>query len=949
MKALYINGLQAVIEVNQYFPFTYKLSDLEEINIINFPSTKSILLPRNLQNDELFGHIAEITRNNYGYEDNLIGISFNQFKRAGYELYNNSELISEGIIRIVGITDDAYEIELYDLAIELLETYDNTLLNELSLINPQTGLPLSVRINHSKLAEMATSDYRIKPVFGMYNSDYTGNQIYCTKVAEVNPTVVLTVGVQTLPVELTPLQMRTFSAADVPFTISLIDMYDMITSFTNGKIQISDTVRDLTQKVHMLLSKPVNSLSSTEQLLLSSTIVRANPGDPVKGDWLFAEQIPTKSDTGTDIIFFNTNYSIRNRFEFKFTTTGGQSDLYMTRYKGVTYDYTTTPDGAIIGELLVNSVPRLTYTDGRPDVILPKIVSKIILIKGVNTTYTKLGGNGVLLVEGTFIIGQDIHPKTVDGAKLIISHSFTNKFDAEITYIFSRNDEYDINIKLFPKLVLKPLKFTEYDLLTGQKILPKISIKDFIINIAKTYNLNISTKDGGLYIDVKSYRITDEILIMDNNIKMDVSKVNFSKLKITSGAPDSILIDEYEEEFGDWCSQIINTGFSIKKEEKEIELPYSTSLDVIDYDYFAYDQFGQYLNGGYNRNSHGDITGLEGLVLGYLETNEDLIFVTDSQIVEGNSIISNMKLFYIPLDLIPWQFRDTDVDLANISNINSYQTFLPYKFTDNKITESLEVNKPHYNFANITDSEYPRHSTLYSRFHKSKLEDKYNSNTHILTAKVFLNGVVDTGKIYNYKNSNYIISELIEYDPTEPNLYEVKLMRVNDVSNYTRIYPIEEFMYRNVFLLTPTATFSGDVRPYADKLLGFDVQIYISISDGAPILVLDQSTIPSFRYSYEADKTEMYSTFTYSEMFKSSETYAIWAECSIVYRNDGVNNFVTLNETDIISLDYLDLETSGIILNDSNAQTLQLISGPGGVSVDYLVTQIQFKNNILPN
>jgi len=65
MKQLIINGDLCLINDSQYFPFTYKISDLEEINIINFPSTKTVELPRNSQNDEIFGHIAEITRINY--------------------------------------------------------------------------------------------------------------------------------------------------------------------------------------------------------------------------------------------------------------------------------------------------------------------------------------------------------------------------------------------------------------------------------------------------------------------------------------------------------------------------------------------------------------------------------------------------------------------------------------------------------------------------------------------------------------------------------------------------------------------------------------------------------------------------------------------------------------------------------------------------------------------
>ena len=107
MKQLIINGELAFIDKDQYFPFTYKISDLEEINIINFPSTKSIMLPRNTQNDEIFGHIAEITRNNYGFSDNQSGVSFNQIKKASYEFPHLASNLSE---------------ELYKGALHLLQT-----------------------------------------------------------------------------------------------------------------------------------------------------------------------------------------------------------------------------------------------------------------------------------------------------------------------------------------------------------------------------------------------------------------------------------------------------------------------------------------------------------------------------------------------------------------------------------------------------------------------------------------------------------------------------------------------------------------------------------------------------------------------------------------------------------------------------------------------------------
>ena len=64
------------------------------------------------------------------------------------------------------------------------------------------------------------------------------------------------------------------------------------------------------------------------------------------------------------------------------------------------------------------------------------------------------------------------------------------------------------------------------------------------------------------------------------------------------------------------------------------------------------------------------------------------------------------------------------------------------------------------------------------------LIDKYDSNTHIITANIYVDGLIDIYKIYNHKNSYYIISEIVEVDYTKPGIYQVKLMRVNNIENY---------------------------------------------------------------------------------------------------------------------------------------------------------------------
>ena len=251
------------------------------------------------------------------------------------------------------------------------------------------------------------------------------------------------------------------------------------------------------------------------------------------------------------------------------------------------------------------------------------------------------------------------------------------------------------------------MDFVEYDLLDSKKLLPNISIKDFVINLAKIFNFDISIRNKKLFIDVKRYYMSSEPLLLDDEVDIDVSKVNFSRLEIKSEVAQSDLISQYKEEHGTWASKIINTGYSIKKEDKEIELPYGTPYALTDYNFFAYDLYGMYLNGGYNRYPVGCIKGLEdGFTLGYLGVNDETIYATDAEYINDEFVISNKKLTRQTGD------NGTECVFDEGSNefvttLDSYSTFLPYRFRDSNIIESLEINKPHYNFANVTDEQYP--------------------------------------------------------------------------------------------------------------------------------------------------------------------------------------------------------------------------------------------------
>lgn len=786
MKQLLINGQEVTMDVNTYFPFTYKLSSLDDVNVINFPSTKSINLPRTLVNDEIFGHIAEVTRQNYSFADNKVGVSFNQIKKGKYELIDNNKTISKGIIRIVNVTKDEYEIELYDQAIELLETLEDKYLNELTIINPKTRQPLKVLVNHSTVKDMMNGSYGVVPIFGNYETNYKTNTIYGRNSEDGGDPIVKL----TLPEELTPLQLRTFPAGDVPYAIELTKMFDMIESSSDkeikNKIVFSNDVKNLVKDVHMLLGKPKNELLVSSPTKLVDNTALHNNSTTKMSDAQFNHAnlfSLVEPDKGFYLIS-NGNYSIRLEFELTLTTKSSHTNnKLMSSVSGDIGIF--AQKGTQLGDFYVET--KYSYDSSYTE----PIKDKLSLVLGENAFYEKVNGRGQLKVYGTIVLNRNYFPKA-EGRSVFLNQQFMNygalgfPFGAFFTIApFGLNlDDYTVDSIIRPSVVRKPLEFTEYDMLTSEKILPSdISIKDFIINLAKTYNLDIVAKNNKLNIDVKKFKQTNDVLLIDGEPDIDVGKVDFSKLIISPLKPQSQHISEYEEKLKkNWASKTINTGYTIKKSEEEIEIPYGTSLPIIDYNFFAYDKYGEYLNGGYARYPTGDIRGFDGseLVLGYIHKNNEKIYLIDTKKEDDKSVMINERLTHTEGK---WRFN-TEV-FAPQSDVETYNTFLPYKIVDGIITESLEFNKPEYNFADFTDNEYSEETTLYDRFHKKMLIDKYDSNTHILTAKMFIDGLVDIYKIYNYKNSNYIISELVEYDPTEPDLYEVKLMRVNNINNYT--------------------------------------------------------------------------------------------------------------------------------------------------------------------
>lgn len=840
-KSLYINNKRVTIDTEKtYFPFSYKINDLENINIIGVPVSKTIEIPRCVTNDEIFGYIGNLTHITIGGENNLIGISFNQTKKAFYELYNDSELVSEGTISIVDVNENTYSILLFDALLESLDRIEgNTdtgegFLNELD-IKLSDNSTFEIEAYATNVKNLIDNGSEVKPCVNIKEYDNTGTDSYI----KVNDSLTT----HTLLSEMTPVQFQTLKPYQFEYSLpistvirSINDKYDLITydeeldvlfdevHFNCGvpkpPVELIDYVVDgtgFTEFDGWTNQINGNLFNNTNKKMLFN-VDTTNIGNKNGNYYL---EIPLN----LEIIHKNFNGTLSPTQDLctyvsdwgKFSSQETPYTNYCTDFYGGTHP-NAAPYGTYLGSLYVDV--NLAGYDGATKIYSTKpITYEIRLLKGVNVietlnyigNITKLNiqaPNGLLIFnydyyhltqnkDLTNYIEYDFsnfsHNPNSNTATILFSNIQNNTYAAQP--IFVTGSTSDIKVKY------KSIDFRCGDKINGQSLFPKISIKEFIIETVKYFNLVLKMVDGKLNIQYKKYYLTDDVPIIGNVNSIDIHNFDFSRLTLKNEVTSNQWFEEYQKytkkTYGE---KIVTTGYNIKLMNKDITFGISSPGVIRDVERYAYDIFGSYFNGGYSKHLNGVTEGLEDkLVFGYVNnTTKQIYCQNDTQYEAGliggginpeevKFVLSNTSLNYTTSNGL-YTFSGVD-DVNGTRLIDNHLTLLPYKFDSNyNVVKSTEINKPVYNYANITDDLYSDDVTLYSRYHKKYIQDIYNVNTHILDVDMYIDGVIDEYKIYNYNNSYYIISEVPEYDPTQPDIYNIKLLRVNDITNYTEYY-----------------------------------------------------------------------------------------------------------------------------------------------------------------
>ena len=210
---LYINDKRVDISTDTYFPFTVQPEDLENPTSIGIASSKTITLPFTKTNDEIFGYICDWRRKTESFSDYKISVNFNQLKKTKYKILDSNVSITKGYLTLERVTQDGYEIILYDEIINYFDLLQSKNLNDLEVYDA-SGNVWNTRVYENTVSGLTTP---IVPVYNIKEQNGSKSKLRCTKYD--GSTYIMSN--EDLPMDCTELQLRSIRCESVDYGISL--------------------------------------------------------------------------------------------------------------------------------------------------------------------------------------------------------------------------------------------------------------------------------------------------------------------------------------------------------------------------------------------------------------------------------------------------------------------------------------------------------------------------------------------------------------------------------------------------------------------------------------------------------------------------------------------------------------------------------------------------------
>jgi hypothetical protein len=177
-------------------------------------------------------------------------------------------------------------------------------------------------------------------------------------------------------------------------------------------------------------------------------------------------------------------------------------------------------------------------------------------------------------------------------------------------------------------------------------------------------------------------------------------------------------------------------------------------------------------------------------------------------------------------DEVCYLYTETYRDKAGNKIAIKYQElpqFTRYKINGNTVTESFDFGLPKEIY--IPNVNYGEDATLYNKFWKSYLTDRYDVNTKKVSCYVNLEGLKITQDtlrdFYYFNNCIWVINKIENYLPNSYETTKIEFVKVNDTDNYLNAQ--QEYEFNSISLSENEVTVDYNTTEYTIELTsGFD-------------------------------------------------------------------------------------------------------------------------------
>ena len=216
-----------------------------------------------------------------------------------------------------------------------------------------------------------------------------------------------------------------------------------------------------------------------------------------------------------------------------------------------------------------------------------------------------------------------------------------------------------------------------------------------------------------------------------------------------------------------------------------------------------------------NSKSLNDITSTLLFFNGFEETKD----------IEGNIVpfwVSDDVVQMVELnDEMCYLYTEYESDLSGKRIAIKYTElpqFLRYDINGGSVTESFDFGRPKEMY--IPNVTYNDDATLYNKFWKNYLSDRYDVNTRKVSCYVNLEGMKitqDTMRdFYFFNNCLWVINKIESYLPNSYETTKVEFVKVNDTNNYLNAqYP---YQYNGIKLSQDEALVEWNTKNYTIEL-----------------------------------------------------------------------------------------------------------------------------------